>query len=71
MHNWSTDEQQLARSDPRRYAVWKLEQLINYGLGGDKIDRAALRRHWDELEIDPSRKAFLELLLNEEQHSHA
>lgn len=64
MYNWSTDVQQLKKK-PEQYAVWKLEQLINFGLDGEKISRKDLKRHWDQLVIDPSRKKFLELLLNE------
>lgn len=64
MHNWSTDEQQLKKK-PNQYAIWRLEQLINFGLDGEKICQKDLKRHWDQLIIDPSRKKFLELLLNE------
>lgn len=64
MYNWSTDEQKLKKK-PDQYAVWRLEQLINFGLGGKKISQRDLRRYWDQLIIDPSRKKFLELLLNE------
>src|SRR5260221_402194 len=36
MYNWNTDITQL-KKDPEQYAIWKLEQLINYGLDGEKI----------------------------------
>jgi len=64
MYNWSTDEKTL-QSDPRRHAIWRLEQLINFGLEGEKIDRDLLRTYLPELAIDPKRREFLLLVLNE------
>ena len=63
MYNWSTDTVKLQKN-PHAYAIWKLEQLINFGLNGERINRADLRAYWSELDIDPDRKHFLELLLN-------
>lgn len=37
MYNWSTDTTELKKS-PEKYAVWRLEQLINWGLDGEKLD---------------------------------
>ena len=62
MRNWSTDTKTLQK-DPEAYAVWKLEQLVNFGLDGEKIDEKELRKYWDQLQIDPSRRAFLHILL--------
>ncbi len=36
MYNWSTDTQELAR-DKEGFALWQLEQKINYGLGSEKL----------------------------------
>ena len=69
MYNWSTDTKTL-KKHPTRYAIWKLEQMINFGLNGKKINASALRRYWDRLVIDPARKKFLELLLHAKKHSH-
>lgn len=63
MYNWSTDETEL-KKDPKKHAMWKLEQLANFGLNGEKIDEDELRTHWEELSLDPWRKKFLGLLLN-------
>ncbi|PIT98273.1 MAG: hypothetical protein COT71_01605 [Candidatus Andersenbacteria bacterium CG10_big_fil_rev_8_21_14_0_10_54_11] len=62
MRNWSIDEEQL-KKDPTAHARWRLEQLINFGLGGEKISRRELEKYWAQLDIDPSRRKFLELLL--------
>jgi len=63
MYNWSVDEKQLAK-EPEKYAVWKLEQMVNFGLGKDKLDKRQLLKYWDMLKIDPARKKFLNLLLD-------
>ena len=63
MYNWSVDLKQLKKS-PRAYAVWQLEQMINFGLNGKKIKEKALRANWAKLKLDPARKNFLKLLLN-------
>ena len=51
--------------------VWKLERLINYGLGGKKLNAKLLEKYLPVLKIPPNRKAFLQLLLDEKKHSHA
>lgn len=61
MYNWSTNEEALKRN-PEQYAVWKLEQLINFGLNGEKIKIADLKKYWSKIKIDPGRKKFLELI---------
>ncbi len=63
MKNWSTDVE-LLKKHPDEYAIWRLEQLINFGLGKEKINEKELRRYWSKLQLDPSKKAFLSLLLD-------
>ncbi len=64
MHNWSVDIERFKKEDPEGFKVWKLEQLINYGLNDEKIDKELLMKYWDKIYIeDPFRKEFLELLL--------
>lgn len=48
-----------AKADPQ----WHLERLINYGLGGEKLDRKMLEKFLPVLKIPADRRAFLELLL--------
>lgn len=62
MRNWSTDIDVL-KKDPEAYAIWKLEQQVNFGLDGEKIEESELRKFWDQLQIDPARRAFLKVLL--------
>ena len=44
MYNWSTDTRELQKN-PELYAIWKLEQLINYGLNGEKIQEKDLKKY--------------------------
>lgn len=62
MKNWSTDTSELQKNT-EKYAVWRLEQLINFGLGGEKIDRAELRKYWNIVSIDPFKRKFLALFV--------
>ncbi len=63
MYNWSTDTTQLQK-DPEKYAIWKIEQLVNFGLAGGRIQESDLKKYWDRIEIDPSRRKFLSLLIH-------
>lgn len=62
MKHWSVDTAALSK-DPDAYAVWRLEQAVNFGLGDGKIKKAELKKYWDRLVLDPKKKSFLELLL--------
>lgn len=64
MYNWSVNEKELAK-DPEKYAIWKLEQMVNFGLDGGKLNRRELEKYWDKLNLDPHRKNFLELILRQ------
>lgn len=65
MYNWSVDEKQFKKQDPKGYEIWKLEQTINYGRAGEKISEELTRKHWSKIKdkIDPFYREFLELLL--------
>ena len=62
MYNWSTNEGEL-KKDPDYYNQWQLEQLINFGLGGKKLDAVLLKKYWEKLHIDPARRRFLGFLM--------
>jgi hypothetical protein len=62
MKNWSVDTEKLKQS-PDDYNIWRLEQLINYGLDGEILSRSELLKYWDRLVIDPKKKQYLEVLL--------
>lgn len=62
MKNWSTDVSELQK-DKEKFSTWRLEQLINFGLGEEKIDLNELRTYWNTLNIDPYKKFFLSLFV--------
>ena len=62
MYNWSTELTGLEK-DKEKYAIWKLEQLVNFGLGGEKLSKTELKKYWSKIQIDPGRRKFLELIL--------
>jgi len=62
MYNWSIDTTEL-KKDKKQYTIWKLEQLVNFGLNGEKIKKASLKKYWKELHLDPKKKRYLSLLL--------
>ncbi len=62
MYNWSTDNQELTK-DREKYAIWKIEQMVNFGLGGEKLNEKDLKKYFLKINIDPSRRKFLHLIL--------
>ena len=56
MINWNTDEEQLKKNDPEGYKIWRVVQLINYGLDGEKLDITLLKTHWSEIKQKMSLK---------------
>lgn len=61
MYNWSVDEKKL-KKHKEQYIIWKLEQLINYGLNGEKISEKLLKKYWNKLNTDPLRKNQVKIL---------
>lgn len=63
MKNWSVDEQKL-KEHPGDYKKWRLEQIVNYGLDGERLSREELKKLFFEITIiDPYRRKFLEWIL--------
>ena len=65
MYNWGVDEARFKKENPKEYRLWRLVQLINYGLDGEKLNREEVRAVWPEIKnrLDPNTKVFLEYLL--------
>ena len=65
MYNWSVNEKKFKKENPEEYSVWRITQLINYGLGDEKLNKKQVKRLWQKLEtkIDPNTKVYLEYLL--------
>ncbi len=62
MKNWSTDTSELQK-DQEKFSIWRLEQLINFGLDEEKIDYSELKKYWDAINIDPFKRKFLSLFI--------
>lgn len=63
VHNWSVDEKAFKKADPEGYKIWRIQQLINYGLDGEKLSRKEVKKYWPKLYLDPMTKRYLEFLL--------
>ncbi|MGI0134735.1 MAG: hypothetical protein ACREBW_07255 [Candidatus Micrarchaeaceae archaeon] len=63
--HWSVDTTELQK-DPDAYAVWRIEQAVNFGIRDQKLSREELHKYWDRLDIDPLKKRFLSLILANE-----
>ncbi|MBI4990667.1 nucleotidyl transferase AbiEii/AbiGii toxin family protein [Candidatus Gottesmanbacteria bacterium] len=56
MFNWNVDEERFKKEDPKGYRLWRLTQLINYGLSeGEKLDKKEVIKAWPMIKenIDP------------------
>ena len=62
MYNWSTDTKKL-KKNKEKYTIWKLEQLVNFGLSGEKISGKDLKKYFNKINIDPLRRKYLSLLI--------
>ncbi len=65
MYNWSTDEKKFRENDPKAYRLWRLTQLINYGLDGEKLDKQEVKNAWPKIKdkLDPYKARLIEFLL--------
>lgn len=69
MHNWSVDTKELEKN-PEAFAVWKIEQMVNFGTDGERIPRRDLETYWERLTLDPDKKRFIGFLLWGEKFLH-
>jgi len=65
MINWNTDEKAFKKLHPKEYKLWRIIQLINYGLDGEKLDEKELKRVWRDIKdrLSPDKRKVLEFLL--------
>ncbi|KKQ17421.1 MAG: hypothetical protein US31_C0019G0008 [Berkelbacteria bacterium GW2011_GWA1_36_9] len=70
MNNWSVDTKYLKKY-PEKYKIWRLEQLINFGLGKEKIKQKDLENYWQTVKdgIDPYKRRYLEYILWKKEYS--
>lgn len=66
MLNWSVDEKKFKKENPEEYRLWRLTQLINYGLEeGERIDKKELVEAWPKIKdkLDTDKKKTIEFLV--------
>ncbi len=66
MYNWShIDEKEMKRFDPVKYKKWRIVQMLNYDMQGERLDREEVKRYWPEIkeEIDPETQRAVSFLL--------
>ncbi|UMX47877.1 MAG: hypothetical protein L7H18_05575 [Candidatus Nealsonbacteria bacterium DGGOD1a] len=51
------------KKDKEKYAVWRLEQMVNFGLDKDKLSARELKKYWPKFRLDPNKKKYLAMLL--------
>jgi len=61
MYNWSTDTSKIKNREQK--TIWKLEQMVNFGLAGEKISKKLVKKYWNKLSLDSNRKKFLRFLI--------
>ena len=64
MRNWTINTTQFNK-DSSEFIIWKLEQLINFGLAGEKISKKKLTKYFSDLRIDPDKRRFIKLILQQ------
>jgi hypothetical protein len=62
MRNWSVDTTEL-KKDKKQYAIWRLEQMVNFGLAGKKISSQEIKKYWKSLDLDHAKKSYLKMIL--------
>lgn len=63
MKNWNTDVQKFRTLEEKK--VWRLIQLIEYGVENQKISTKQLKKYWSKIknQIDPINKKLYEFWL--------
>lgn len=61
MHIWDYDKKTI-KKNPQTIR-WRLERMINFGLGDKKIRKTLLKKELPYLRIDPKKKEFLRFIL--------
>ena len=65
MRNWSVDIARFKKDHPEQYKLWRLVQLINSGLDGERLDPKEVKTFWSKIkdQLDPYKRRVIEFLL--------
>lgn len=72
MYNWShIDEEAMKRENPEKYRLWRIVEIINSDILGEKLDKEEVKALWPKIQdqIDPWTRRALEYLLWGKQYS--
>jgi len=61
-YNWGVDISRL-KKNKKEYKKWEVEQLVNFGLGGQKISKSYLKKNMSSLNLDFFKSNFLKFLI--------
>ncbi len=62
MYNWAVDTTQL-KKQKQTYDIWKLEQMVNFGLNKERLNKKKLKTYWPLLRLDAKKRRYLSFLL--------
>ncbi len=63
MYNWSVNTSDFKKNFPKKYKIWKIEQMINYGLNNEKLDEIDVRKYFSKLRLDPKKREYIKSLI--------
>ena len=63
MYNWSVNISQFKKNYPNKYKIWKIEQMINFGLNNEKLDEKSVRKYFSKLNLDPKKREYIKSLI--------
>lgn len=58
---WDYDYDELQKTASGRRLI--LERMINYGPGKDKISLSAVKKEWNNLQLEPKQRNLMEFLI--------
>ncbi len=61
-NHWSVNTKELEKH-PEGFAIWKLEQWVNWGIGEAFVKKSDLIKYWNKLDIDQWKRKALSLAL--------
>ncbi len=71
MYNWShIDEEAMKKQDPEKYKKWRIVQMLNFDMQGERLDREEVKRYWQEIkeELVPEVRQLIEYILWNKQY---
>lgn len=62
INHWSVDTTELEK-DADKFAIWKIEQWVNWGIGTTKIKKTDLIKYWNIIDIDKWKRKAISLAI--------